>query len=122
MITDINRIKTELKGFSQIEFPYNINKGCLVKYLTIKDNNEFFHLGGNFVRFGNDSLVLTKSNQTWSIPKYIKDKEGNILYRSKFFVPNDDSVESKEVKELKSIIKTQQNIIDKLTERLKQMS
>ena len=122
MITDINKIKEELKGFSQIEFPYNINKGCLVKYLTIKDNNEFFHLGGNFVRFGNDSLVLTKSNQTWSIPKYIKDKEGNILYRSKFFVPNDDSVDSKEVKELKSIIKTQQNIIDKLTERLKQMS
>jgi len=122
MITDINKIKEELKGFSQIDFPYNINKGCLVKYLTIKDNNEFFHLGGNFVRFGNDSLVLTKSNQTWSIPKYIKDKEGNILYRSKFFVPNDDSVESKEVKELKSIIKTQQNIIDKLTERLKQIS
>ena len=122
MITDINKIKEELKGFSQIEFPYNINKGCLVKYLTIKDNDEFFYLGGNFVRFGNDSLVLTKSNQTWSIPKYIKDKEGNILYRSKFFIPNDDSVESKEVKELKSIIKTQQNIIDKLTERLKQIS
>ena len=122
MITDINKIKEELKGFSQIEFPYNINKGCLVKYLTIKDNNEFFYLGGNFLRFGNDQLVLTNSNQTWSVPKYIKDKSGNILYRSKFFVPNDDSVESKEVKELKSIIKTQQNIIDKLTERLKQMS
>ena len=122
MITDINKIKEELKGFSQIEFPYNINKGCLVKYLTIKDNNEFFYLGGNFVRFGNDSLILTKSNHTWSIPKYIKDKAGNILYRSKFFVPNDDSVESKEIKELKSIIKTQQNIIDKLAERLKKMS
>ena len=122
MITDINRIKEELKGFSQIEFPYNINKGCLVKYLTIKDNNEFFYLGGNFIRFGNDSIILTKANQTWSIPKYIKDKSGNILYRSKFFVLNDDSVESKEVKELKSIIKTQQNIIDKLAERLKQMS
>jgi hypothetical protein len=38
------------------------------------------------------------------------------------FVPDDDSVESKGVKELKSIIKTQQNIIDKLAERLKQMS
>ena len=122
MITDINRIKEELKDFSQIEFPYNINKGCLVKYLTIKDNNEFFYLGGNFVRFGNDQLVLTKSNQTWSVKKFIKDKEGNILYRSKFFVPDDDSVESKEVNELKSIIKTQQNIIDKLAERLKKMS
>jgi hypothetical protein len=122
MITDIKKIKEELKGFSQIEFPYNINQGCLVKYLTIKDNNEFFYLGGNFVRFGNDQLVLTKSNQTWSVKKFIKDKEGNILYRSKFFVPDDDSVESKDVKELKSIIKTQQNIIDKLAERLKQMS
>ena len=122
MITDINRIKEELKGFSQIKFPYNINKGCLVKYLTIKDNNEFFYLGGTFLRYGNDSLILTNSNQTWAVKKYIKDKGGNILYRSKFFVPNDDSVDSKEVKELKSIIKTQQNIIDKLAERLKQMS
>ena len=122
MITDINRIKEELKGFSQIEFPYNINKGCLVKYLTIKDETEYFYLGGTFLRYGNDSLILTKSNQTWAVKKYIKDKEGNILYRSKFFVPDDDSVESKEVKELKSIIKTQQNIIDKLAERLKQMS
>jgi len=122
MITDINRIKEELKGFSQIEFPYNINKGCLVKYLTIKDNNEYFYLGGTFLRYGNDSLILTNSNQTWAVKKYIKDKVGNILYRSKFFVPNDDSVDSKEVKELKSIIKTQQNIIDKLAERLKQMS
>ena len=122
MITDINRIKEELKGFSQIEFPYNINKGCLVKYLTIKDNNEYFYLGGTFLRYGNDSLILTNSNQTWAVKKYIKDKVGNILYRSKFFVPNDDSVDSKEVKELKSIIKTQQNIIDKLAERLKQMN
>ena len=122
MITDINKIKEELKGFSQIDFPYNINKGCLVKYLTIKDNNEFFYLGGTFLRFGNDNIILTNSNQTWSVPKYIKDKSGNILYRSKFFIPNDDSVDSKEVKELKSIIKTQQNIIDKLTERLKQIS
>tara|TARA_B000000460_G_C21378572_1_gene332799 strand:- start:251 stop:619 length:369 start_codon:yes stop_codon:yes gene_type:complete len=122
MITDINRIKEELKGFSQIEFPYNINKGCLVKYLTIKDNNEYFYLGGYFLRYGNDSLILNRSNQTWAVPKYIKDKKGNILYRSKFFIPNDESVDSKEVKELKSIIVAQQKIIEKLTERLKQLS
>ena len=109
MITDINKIKEELKDFSQIDFPYNINQGCLVKYLTIKDETEYFYLGGNFLRFGNDSIILTKSNQTWSVPKYIKDKAGNILYRSKFFIPNDDSVESNKIIEL--IANNKENIL-----------
>ena len=124
MITDLKKIKEELKGFSQVEFPYNINKNCIVKYLTIKDNNEFFYLGGKFLRFGNDSVILSKGSNTWAIPKYIKDKEGNILYRSKFFIPDKDEDINclKEVKELKSIIKAQQQIIEKLSDHIKKLS
>ena len=124
MTTDLNIIKKELKGFSQIEFPYNITKNTPVKYLCIKDNQEFFYIGGKFVRFGNDCLILNNGSNNWSIKKYIKDKEGNILYSSKFFIPTkeEDFTCTNEVKELKSIIKAQQQIIDKLSYQVKRLS
>ena len=123
MITDIPTIQKELEGFSQIELPFDIQKGCHIKYLTIKDNKEYFYTGGNFVRFGNDSIVLTKSNKTWSVNNYIKDKKGNILYTSKYFVCDDnEKCHSKEINELKSIIKSQQQIIDRLSHKIKELS
>ena len=44
MTTDLNTIKLELKGFSQIELPYDLQKNTPVKYLTIKDNQEYFYM------------------------------------------------------------------------------
>lgn len=124
MTTDLNVIKNELKGFSQIEFPYDIQYNTPVKYLTIKDNQEFFYKGGKFCRFGNDCVVLCNGSNNWSVKKYLKDKDGNILYSSKFFIPTKEENYncSKEINELKSIIKTQQNIIDKLSEQIKKLT
>jgi len=126
MITDIHTIKKELKGFSQIELPYDIKHMCPIKYLTIKDNKEAFYTGGNFVRFGNECIILTKSNKNWSVKNFIKDKNGNILYSSKYFIPDDDDTlvipDNKSFKELKSIIKSQQHIIDKLSQKIKELS
>ena len=124
MTTDINTIKKELKGFSQIEFPYDIIKNTPVKYLCIKDNQEYFYTGGKFVRFGNDCLILNNGSNNWSVKKYIKDKGGNILYSSKFFIPTkeEDFTCTNEIKELKSIIKAQQQIIDKLSYQVKRLS
>ena len=76
MITDINKIKKELENFSQIEFPYDIKPNCHVKYLTVKDKQEYFYRGGKFKKFGNECLILENSNKTWRVPKYIKDKNG----------------------------------------------
>lgn len=124
MITDISIIQNELKGFSQIELPYDIKKDCPVKYLTVKNNKESFYTGGNFLRFGNECVILTKSNKTWSVNNYIKDKKGNILYSSKYFIyDNDnDNCDSKDIKELKSIIKSQQHIIERLSHKVKELS
>ena len=124
MTTDLNTIKKELKGFSQIEFPYNITKNTPVKYLCIKDNQEYFYTGGKFVRFGNDCLILTNGSSNWSVKKYVKDKEGNIVYSSKFFIPSkeEDYNCTKEINELKSIIKAQQDIINKLSYQVKKLS
>ena len=124
MTTDLKKIKQELKDFAQVEFPYDIKKNTPVKYLCIKDQNEFFYTGGKFVRYGNDCLILNNGATNWSVKKYIKDKAGNILYSSKFFIPiNEDDINClKEVIELKSIIKTQQDIINKLSYQVKKLS
>ena len=124
MTTDIKKIKEELKGFSQVELPYDIQKNTPIKYLCIKDNQEKFYTGGKFVRFGNNCLVLSNGSSNWSVNKYIKDKDGTILYSSKFFIPSveEDYNCSKDIKELKSIIKAQQEIIDKLSYQVKRLS
>tara|TARA_B100000780_G_scaffold185507_1_gene130282 strand:- start:461 stop:838 length:378 start_codon:yes stop_codon:yes gene_type:complete len=124
MTTELKKIKEELKGFSQVELPYDIKINTPVKYLCIKDNQEKFYIGGKFVRFGNDCLVLSNGSNNWSVNKYIKEKDGTILYSSKFFIPSveEDYNCSKEMKELKSIIKTQQEIIEKLSYQVKKLS
>ena len=124
MITDIDTIKKELENFSQIEFPYDIKPNCHVKYLTLKDKQEYFYRGGKFKSFGNECLILENSNKTWRVPKYIKDKKGNILYRSKFFIQDDEDelTCTAEIKELYSIIKAQQHIINKLSLKVKELS
>ena len=82
MTTDLNVIKQELKDFHKLNLMiYNIMH---VKYLTIKDNQEYFYKGGKF-EFGNDCVVLCNGSNNWSVKKYLKDKDGNILYSSKFF-------------------------------------
>ena len=124
MTTDLNTIKSELKGFSQIEFPYDLQINTPIKYLTIKDNQEYFYKGGKFKRFGNETLILTNGSNNWSVKKYIKDKDGNIIYSSKFFIPSkeEDYNCSNDIKELKSIIKAQQDIINKLSYQVKKLS
>ena len=101
-----------------------IRGGGLNKYLTIKDNQEYLYKGGKFSRFGNDCLILTNGSNNWSVKKYVKDKDGNILYSSKFFIPTkeEDYNCSNDIKELKSIIKTQQDIINKLSYQVKSLS
>ena len=70
------------------------------------------------------TLVLSNGSSNWSVNKYIKDKDGTILYSSKFFIPTieEDYNCSKDIKELKSIIKAQQEIIDKLSYQVKRLS
>ena len=81
MTTDLNTIKKELKGFSQIQFPQDIIKNTPVKYLCIKDNQEYFYTGGKFVRFGNDCLILNNGSNNWSVKKY--DLQNNKGYGTK---------------------------------------
>ena len=128
MIKDISIIRKELNGFAEVEMPYDFPKDCHIKYITMKDNEESFSTGGKFCSFCNDLLILENNGPTWSVPIYIRNKYGDIIYQSKFFIPENTNEiimtgggKKKDTKELEDTIEYQQTIIEKLIERVKEV-
>ena len=122
MIKDIKIIKEHLKGCAEIEIPYPFEKEVHIKYITIKDNEEYFYVGGKYVKIMDNKILLCNNGKSWSVPINLKNKEGDIIYKTRFFVHKDfnkEGEETVEVSELKSIIKTQQDVIDKMAKSLK---
>ena len=132
MIKDVALIRKQLEGFSEVEMPYDFKKDCIIQYITkhVCDDieSEYFSTGGKFIRRCNDILILeiNGNNKIVSICK--RDKRGSIVYQSRFFIEEDDKVHmngggsprSKQSdKKENDIIKYQQSIIDKLTEKIK---
>ena len=121
MIKDINVIKKHLKDCSEIELPYPFDKEVYIKYITLKEGEEYFSLGGKFIRLLDGKIVLSNAGKSWTVPINLKNKQGDIIYKTRFFVDKNfnKEKESEEVIELKSIIKAQQEIIDKMSKSLK---
>jgi len=121
MIKDISEIKKHLKECVEIELPYPFEKEVYIRYITLKDKEESFYLGGKYIRLLNDKILLSNGGKSWTVPINVKDKKGEIIYRSRFFVEKgfEKDKDTEEVIELKSIIKSQQDIIDKISNSLK---
>ena len=97
---DISEIKKELLGFEEIELPYQLNPSCSIKYITLKDDEEFFFTGGHFVRMGFDKMIIKKDKKTTSVPTVYKSPCGKILYRTRFFLLEESEGCLKDKKEL----------------------
>jgi len=128
MIKDISIIREELIGFAEVEMPYDFPKGCHIKYITMKNDEESFSTGGKFCNLCNDYLILENNGPTWSVPICIRNKCGDIIYQSKFFIPEntenniqEGGGKKKSTKELEETIEYQQSIIEKLIERVKEI-
>ena len=120
MIKDMKLIKQHLENCVEIELPYPLEKNVLVKYITLIDGEQSFYKGGRYVRMLNEKILLSNSGKSWAVPTVIKDKEGNIIYSSRFFVDKDfENKDDKEITELKSIISSQQEVIKKLSHQVK---
>jgi hypothetical protein len=120
---DIKLIHLHLEGCVEIEMPYPLNENTLIKYITLKDGEESFYTGGRYVRMLNERVLLSNTGRSWSVPTLLRDKKGDIIYTSRFFVEKDfENKEDKEVKELKSIINSQQEVIKKLSYQVKSKS
>jgi len=121
MIKDLSIIRKELENYVEVQLPYEFPKNCCIKYITLKDEEESFYKGGQFLSEGNDSLLITNKIRTWSVPTCLRNKDGTINYVSRFFIPEKEEEEvNKETKKLQETIEFQQSIIEKLTNQLKE--
>lgn len=125
MIKDISIIRKELENFEELdlhdisELPDDLTKNCAIKYITLdKKGEESFYKGGNFVTFGDECIILTNNNRTWSVPIRKKNPDGTTNYTSRFYIKDKEVTCDKKVQELNDIIKYQQNIIEKMSQRL----
>jgi hypothetical protein len=123
MITDIKVIKESLEDHVEVELPYPFKENTMIKYISMKDGEQFFSNGGRYVRMLNQKILLCNTGRSWAVPTDICDKGGDIIYRSRFFVHKDfENKDDKNIKELKSIINSQQEVIKKLSYQVKSKS
>ena len=120
MSTDLSYIRKCLQGCEEIKLPYKFPKNCWVKYITINGEDEAFYEGGIFHKMGNQKVILKNGSSRYTVPTLIKSDEGEILYKSRFFI-DPRKLSDCEIKrdQLSKTIKAQQNVIEKMSEQIK---
>ena len=122
MIQDIDKIKKEIKNHIEIDILFPLKPGTIVKYITLKNNEESFYIGGLFVRKGNEKIFLSQSGKTWAVPTKIRDNNNFVLYNSRFFIHKDNlkktEIKKKDNEELEKIVESQQQVINKMTSQI----
>ena len=120
---DIVKIKEELNSHLKVELPYTFERDTHIKYLTLKDNDELFYRGGKFCYQKGNNIHLTNCGRKWVVPINFYDSDGEITYTTTFFIRDEDITEdsSKDNKRKDEIIITQQEIIKKLTKKVKEL-
>ena len=126
MIQDIEKIKKEIKNHIEIDITYPIIPGTNVKYITLNDEDEeSFYLGGEYTKTGYEKIFLRKAKNTWAVKSKIRDDNNYTIYNSRFFINKEDlkikennnnKIQTEE--ELNKVIKSQQNVIDKLSKEV----
>ena len=126
MIQDISRIREELQGYTEVVYPYDFTNSHHIKYITLKGDTESFYPGGMYVSIGSNCIYVKNSYKRWGIPICKYDKDGNTTYKTRLFVLDTAestgeqiSKDSKDSKETKETLGFQQNIIDKMTDKVK---
>jgi hypothetical protein len=120
MSTDLNFIRNSLKGCEEITLPYKFPKKCWVKYITIKGEDEAFYEGGVYDGMGNQVVLLKNGKSRYRVPTYVRSDDGEILYRSRFFIDPTfkDDCEAKKG-QLEKTVKAQQTVIERMAEQIK---
>ena len=124
MSQDIRHIKQQLKICEEVDSPYDINIGDHVKYITLKDDSEFFYEGGTYLRMGDNKIILKNGNKYIYVPLEFTKDNGYILYRTRLFIKNREEKEcsGKKKEEYEKIIHNQQQIIEKMNLQMKKQA
>ena len=124
MSQDLSYIRTQLKNCEEVDSPFDIKIGQNVKYITLKNDSEYFFDGGEYIKMGDNQIVLKIGSKYEYIKLIHYNKAGYTVYRTRLFVV--DSTKdiqngggNKTIEEYEKIIKTQQEIIEKLNIQLK---
>tara|TARA_B100001094_G_scaffold68899_2_gene65281 strand:+ start:3751 stop:4134 length:384 start_codon:yes stop_codon:yes gene_type:complete len=115
MSQNIKYIKEQIKDCEEVNSPYDIKIGQIVKYITQQDGSEYFYPGGKYIRMGDNKIIL----KTGAVPLTFTDRDGKVIYKTRLFVINDKDEECKNKDEFEKIIHTQQQIIEKLNIQLR---
>ena len=118
MSQNLTYIRNELKGFCEIDSPFDIKKGEIIKFITLEKNEEFFY-SGTYLKMIHNQIVVKIDNLDKYVILKIQNKDGGTLYKTRLFTKDEDDDEcdicEKDKKEYEEIIKSQQKIIEKMS-------
>jgi hypothetical protein len=120
MTTDINQIRISLKNCEEISLPYKFTPKCWIKYITLKNDDEYFYEGGEFIRMGDHKLFINEKGRSKCVPTCIRSDDGEIMYKSRFFIDTKKQPTcEKDKKYLLNTIDSQQMVIKQSSEQIK---
>ena len=119
MSQDLEYIKGVLENCEEVDDPFELKKGDIVKYITLVKGSEFFYDGGEYIRMLDNMVCIKSGNKNENVTITFFSKEGKKLYNTRFFVLKNECTTKKEKNEYEKIIKNQQKIIEVLTKENK---
>lgn len=119
MSQDLEYIKGVLEKCEEVDDPFELKKGDIVKYITLVKGSEFFYDGGEYIRMLDNIVCIKSGNKNENVTITFFSKEGKKLYNTRFFVLKNECMTKKEKNEYEKIIKNQQKIIEVLTKENK---
>ena len=124
MSQDLAEIKQELINCEEFTSPFDIEINSHVKYITLKEKQEYFYKGGKYVGMTDNMIILQTEKTKVFVPLTIKHPNGTILYKTRLFVVNEEDIElpDKTKQHYESIIQSQQSIIEKMSKKIHQLT
>ena len=121
MSQDIQFIKKILSTCEEIDSIFDLKKGDIVRYITIDDGSEFFYEGGKYLKMLDNKILIKNDEGTKIVPITIMNSQGDILYKTRFFIECGEKCKVHSMVEYDKIIKNQQRIIEALIQKNKQL-
>ncbi|MBG01677.1 MAG: hypothetical protein CL470_05330 [Acidimicrobiaceae bacterium] len=122
MSQNISFIKKELKNCEEINSPYELILNNIVKYITIKNDEEFFYIA-TYLRMGDNKIfVKNDKGKIYPVQLIYYDKLGNHLYKTRLFIEDKNQSCNQSQDENEKIIQNQQMIIEKMNLQLKKQN
>jgi len=118
MSKDLKYIRQKLKGFSEVDSPFDLKRGELIHYITLENDEEIFY-SGKYLRMIQNKIIVQIDGLDKYVTLKLLNKEGDILYKTRIFNNEDDSDDTPTTEqiEFEEIIKSQQKIIEKMSEQ-----